>query len=98
MRKIIREVNKFAKCVNSLSPQELERLRWKQHGESCRTMRLALSITLNEMSEKMGCNPRTIARFEDGCKMMWRSVMEKSYDTSLKLIMKERLSVLDKNS
>lgn len=98
MSKTMKEDKRFAKCITNLSAKEQERMIWKQRGENCRTMRLALSITLNEMSEKMGCNPRTIARFEDGCKMMWRSVMEKSYDTSLKLIMKERLSVLDKNS
>ena len=84
-------------CVEPLTAKEKERLRWKQLGEKYRNTRLALGITLTELAQKIGCSDKTLSKLEFGRKLLWRSVMEKCYVNSLKLIMAERQAILDQN-
>lgn len=88
------DIQIFSKCVKTLSAKEKERLIWKQSGEKFRKARITLGITQVEIAAKIGCSPRTLSKFEAGGRMLWRSVIEQSYETAMKLIMVERQTVL----
>lgn len=75
--------------------QEKELLTWKQTGEKYRQLRLGLNIDLKQLANKIGCSCKTLRKFESGKKLMWRPVVENNYLNCLRLIMLDRMALLN---